>query len=110
MSHLENMLDLLILADELPIPETEHRFHPVRRWRFDFAWPEYKVAVEVQGGIWSRGAHVRGLGYQKDCSKRNEAQLLGWIALDVTAAHIENGKALAWIRRALMERGWGDGR
>lgn len=28
----------------------EHRFHPTRRWRFDFAWPDEKVALEVEGG------------------------------------------------------------
>ena len=35
--------------------EPEYRFHPVRRWRFDFANPEYKVAIEFEGGIWAAG-------------------------------------------------------
>lgn len=29
----------------------EHRFHPFREWRFDYAIPELKIALEVEGGI-----------------------------------------------------------
>ena len=108
MSSLEGLLDLLILDDELPTPHMEHTFHPTRRWRFDFAWPEYRVAVECEGGIWSQGRHVRGLGFQRDCTKYNEAAVLGWIVIRVTRRHIEDGRALVWIRRALTERGWSD--
>ena len=110
MSHLETLLDIQIDDDGLPVPAIEHRFHPTRRWRFDRAWVPYKVACEVEGGIWSRGRHVRGQGFQKDCSKYNEAALLGWLVIRVTAHHIETGKALVWIRRALTESGWSDGR
>ena len=110
MSQLEEQLALLIDDAGLPVPECEHRFHQTRRWRFDFAWPEYKVSCEVEGGIWSGGRHVRGRGFQKDCTKYNEAALAGWIVIRVTAHHIETGKALVWLRRALTERGWTDGR
>jgi len=106
MSYLEDMLDILIQDDGLPMPTPEHRFHPVRKWRFDRAYPEYKVAVECEGGIFSQGRHTRGLGFQKDCTKYNEAALLGWLVLRVTARHIEDGRALVWLRRALTERGW----
>ena len=110
MSQLEEQLTLLIDDAGLPVPEREHRFHQTRRWRFDFAWPEYKIACEVEGGIWSGGRHVRGRGFQKDCTKYNEAALAGWIVIRVTAHHIETGKALVWLRRALTERGWTDAR
>lgn len=56
----------------------EFRFHPERRWRFDFAWPEHAVALEIEGGIYCGGRHVRPAGYSRDCVKYNEAQLLGW--------------------------------
>jgi hypothetical protein len=42
--------------------EFEHRFHPVRRWRFDAAFPARKVAVELDGGIFAAGRHTRGAG------------------------------------------------
>ena len=109
-SEWERTLDFLIGLDALPLPEREHRFHKTRRWRFDFAWPEYRVACEVEGGIWSQGRHTRGKGFQKDCTKYNEAAIDGWTVIRVTAHHIETGKAMVWIRRALTERGWKDGR
>ena len=108
-SGLEQELDCQIGFDSVPLPEYEHRFHPTRKWRFDFAWPEYQVACEVEGGTWIGGRHNRGLGFQKDCTKYNEAAILGWLVLRVTGQHIESGKALVWIRRALTERGWIDG-
>lgn len=83
--------------------EREVKFHETRRWRFDFAWPSVKFAVEVQGGIWlgGRGAHTSAKGRERDCEKGNEAALAGWRVVSVTSTHIKSGEALDWIRRAL---------
>jgi len=62
----------------IPLPEPEYRFHPVRRWRFDYAWIEQRVAVEIEGGAWTRGRHTRGSGFVKDMEKYNAAVELGW--------------------------------
>lgn len=62
----------------LPNPETEYQFHPTRKWRFDFAYPDRKIAFEYEGGIWSGGAHTRGQHFKSDCEKYNNAGLLGW--------------------------------
>ncbi|MGI0119640.1 hypothetical protein [Zooshikella sp. RANM57] len=59
-SKLEATLELHIRGMKLPKPETEYIFHPSRCWRFDFAWPDRKLAVEVEGGGWSNGRHTRG--------------------------------------------------
>ena len=61
----------------------EYRFHPTRRWRFDFAIPEEKVAVEVEGGVWTGGRHTDGSGFVKDMEKYNEATMRGWAVLRV---------------------------
>ena len=79
----------------------EYHFHPTRRWRFDWAWPLQRVALELEGGVWSQGRHVRGAGYERDCEKYNEAQLLGWIVIRATYGQVESGKAAEWVRRAL---------
>lgn len=67
-----------------PEPVAEYEFLEDRKFRLDFAWPEHKVGLELQGGTWTKGAHVRGKGYREDCEKLNLAQLDGWIVLWVT--------------------------
>jgi very-short-patch-repair endonuclease len=64
----------------LPLPVRQHIFHPTRRWRFDFAWIDRKIAVEIQGGIFMKGggAHNRGAFMELDYDKINAAQVLGW--------------------------------
>lgn len=83
-SHLEDKIFFLVQAYQLPVPEREFLFHPTRKWRFDFAYPKIKVAIECEGAIWSFGRHTRGSGFVKDCDKYNSAALLGWRVLKYT--------------------------
>jgi hypothetical protein len=85
-------------------PEWEHRFHPVRKWRFDLSWPALKVAFEREGGTWQGGRHVSGAGFRNDCEKYNAAQILGWIVVRGTVDMIQNGKAVADLMAALLAR------
>lgn len=82
----------------LPEPVAEHRFHPVRRWRFDFAWIDQKVAVEVNGGVWVGGRHTRGAGFLGDMQKLNEAQKLGWSVYQFTPQQMRSGEAANFLR------------
>lgn len=68
----------------------EHQFHPRRRWRFDFALPERRIAIEVEGGVFSQGRHTRGVGFMKDCEKYNAATALGWRIFRFPANHISH--------------------
>ena len=77
------------LARDAPEPVSEYRFHPVRRWRLDYAWPDERVAVELQGGVWTGGRHVRGGGYRSDCEKLNALQSAGWRVYYVTAGMLD---------------------
>ena len=74
----------LCLTEGLRTPEAEHKFHPTRKWRFDYAWTPHKVALEVEGGIFSGGRHTRGSGFVKDMEKYNAAGALGWVVLRCT--------------------------
>lgn len=65
-------------------PIREHRFSTVSTWRFDFAWPHRKIAVEIEGGTWSGGRHTRGKGFEGDCRKYNQATVEGWRVLRYT--------------------------
>lgn len=83
----------------------------VRQWvpfesigyAFDFAWPDADVPllVEVQGGIWSGGAHTRPEGVLRDMDKANRANLRGWCVLQVSAADIRSGRAVEMVRQGL---------
>lgn len=91
------------LADdpEIPAPEIEYLFHERRKWRFDFAWPAQKMAVEIEGGTWIQGRHTRGAGFQDDCEKYAEALLLGWRVLRVPTDWVTSGIALHYTARML---------
>jgi len=76
-------------AFNIPTPEAEVRFHPTRRWRFDYAWKGKKVAVELEGGVWQYGRHNRAASYIKDMEKYNAAAELGWKVLRYTPQNID---------------------
>ncbi|MCB0252550.1 MAG: hypothetical protein KDI55_02360 [Anaerolineae bacterium] len=84
----------------LPEPERELRFNQDQKWRFDFAWTGMQVAVEVEGGTWTQGRHVRGRGYQDDCIKYSMAAILGWAVIRVTGDMIRSGRAIELIKTA----------
>ena len=81
----------------LPEPECEYRFAPPRKYRFDFAWPERNVAVELEGGIFTRQAHGSVTGILRDIEKYNLATSLGWRVFRVTPDMVKDGTALKLI-------------
>jgi very-short-patch-repair endonuclease len=95
---------LILKSFDLPAAVTEHRFHVERKWRFDFAWPDLKVAVEVEGGIWTGGRHTRGAGFLKDMEKYNHAAAAGWCILRCTPTTLMSGPMLDLLARVLRER------
>lgn len=88
-------------SDWLPPTEMEYKFHPERRWRFDFAWPDRKVALEVEGGVWIAGRHTRGSGFVKDMEKYNAAATLGWRVLRVQPKDLLKDSTAAMLREVL---------
>lgn len=92
------MLDLTWGIYGIPTPEKEYRFHPTRRWRFDYAFIARKIGVEIEGGIWSRGRHTRGSGFLGDMEKYNEAGKMGWTVFRFTPKQLEKGEAQAFLK------------
>jgi very-short-patch-repair endonuclease len=85
-SHLEIFFHRFLIAQKLDALFTrEYHFHPLRKWRFDFADAKNKIAVELEGGVWVEGRHNRGSGFTKDAEKYNEAASLGWRILRYTS-------------------------
>ena len=102
-SELELLLAAQLETAGITHFEREWRFHPTRKWRFDFAFPHMcpPLAIEVHGGTWSRGHHVRGRGFENDCEKNTAAVLLGWRVLQFTGDQVRDGRAIDTIIEAL---------
>jgi hypothetical protein len=96
------LFDQLCQQHGLPIPVHEYRFHPERKWRFDYLFDGW-LALEVQGGIWTAGRHVRGAALVKEHEKLNEAVCRGYSVLFCTPQEIEDGSIFPVIRRALTQ-------
>ena len=79
----------------------ELRFHPTRKWRLDAAHEAMKLAVEVEGAVWTNGRHTRGSGFVKDLEKYNELAIAGWRLIRVTPQQVKAGEALQLIERAM---------
>ncbi len=74
-----------------PVPVAEHKFHPVRKWRFDFCWPERMLAGELHGGVYTQGRHTQGVGFSNDCEKMSAAAILRWRVIPVTTQQFDKG-------------------
>ena len=120
VSRLEEILDLHMRAANLS-PVREYRLFAemvgtgkgmrqrlidagLRDFRFDFAFLDDKLLVEVEGGTWSGGRHTTGAGFEADCTKYNQALLCGWRVLRFTGTAIKSGVALQCIEAALKTK------
>jgi len=100
----EELMALHIKLDGLPQPEREYRFHLARQWRFDFAYPKLKVAIEVDGGVYTKGRHTRGAGFEDDCEKMAWAAILGWFVIRVSTGQVKKGIAIDMLTKLLISR------
>jgi very-short-patch-repair endonuclease len=100
-SALEAELALQIRALGLPEPVREYQAITGRKFRFDFAWLEHRLLVEVNGGTYTKGAHSTGQGIARDYEKANLAVLQGWRVLTFDGKSVKDGTAVEVIRQAL---------
>lgn len=109
----------------LPTPVREHLFAKAalgRRWKFDFCWPEYMVAVEVEGlvmrQLWDAphpkaervlvtyGRHTTITGFCEDSEKYGNAAILGWSVLRFAQPSLRDGTAIDLTVRLMSAKGW----
>jgi very-short-patch-repair endonuclease len=100
---LKRKLFLALCEQEhIPAPTPEYQFAaPDRKFAFDFAWPFRGVALEVEGGIWTRGAHMRGRHALSDMEKYNLAAIRGWKVLRVTPDQLLTTETITMLAIAL---------
>lgn len=94
----------MLRAAKLPEPVAEYRFWPGRKFAFDYAWPEVKVALEIEGAVYTQGRHTRGAGYVSDMRKYSEAAIRGWCLIRLTPDQLHQQSGETLIRRALASR------
>ncbi len=95
-SHLEVRLEQQIFSAGLPQPQTEWYAVDGRNWRLDFAWPDRKLGIEVQGY-----AHRIKGRFEADIEKRAILMLKGWKIMEVSGKSIKDGVAIEWVKRLL---------
>ena len=121
MTLLEDRVGLELRLRGIPAPEREYRFAAIitggigsgcrerlaraglQDWRLDFAWPTQMIALEVEGGVWTRGRHVRPAGFLGDVAKYNAATMQGWRLLRVTGTP-EDAPVYRWLENELKGR------
>jgi very-short-patch-repair endonuclease len=77
----------------------EHKFHPQRKWRFDYWLFLDDAAVEIEGGIWVGGRHTSGAGYSKDLEKYREAAAMGFRVFRFSTSEVLDGTAREFLQK-----------
>jgi len=94
-----------VLKKELGVDcVTEFRFHPIRRWKADYAILEHKILLEVEGAVWVQGRHTRGSGFVKDMLKYNTATSMGYSVLRVVPKDLLGAGTLDLIKETIKNR------
>ncbi len=117
-STLEQRFFQMLRLRPIPAPEREYAFilegtpdiqrryvtpktRKPRAWRFDCAWPDLKVAVEIDGGLFrpDGGRH----NTRTDQEKLAAARALGWIVIHLTAPELRDSWTPLEIVTAVLE-------
>jgi very-short-patch-repair endonuclease len=87
---------LAAALDAQPLPgwdlTREFQFDRARKWKFDFAFPSQRLAIEVDGQ-----RHRTFKGQRTDSEKMNEALRRGWRVLRLPADRVSKPKAAEFV-------------
>lgn len=92
-----------LTLQNIPLPVTEHKFHPTRKWRFDYCWVQHKIALEVEGGVFTGGRHTRGSGFMGDMEKYNNGALLGYRIIRTTPSLLLSKENIDLIKQMICQ-------
>lgn len=106
MSNLEKAFAFQVRALKLPEPrrDTKLNDNQKRRWRYDFIFDDAKVIVEVEGGTFVKGRHIRGTAFNSDCHKYAFAMLQGYIVLRIDTIMVRDGTGVDYLSKLLELR------
>ncbi len=96
----EETLALHFRAEKIDF-QREQVVNPDRKFRWDFVLERHKYVIDIQGGIWNQGGHVRGKRYEADCEKGNCAVRDGYLPLHFTTNQVKSGHAIDFIKKLM---------
>ena len=104
----ESALERILFAQicertAIPLPAQQFHFAIGRDYRADFTWPDHRLLVEVEGGLWIGGKHAIALHEQRRQRRRCYAQALGWSIVEVSPPDVRSGVACDLIERWLTD-------
>lgn len=83
----------------------EFPFDSERKWSFDWAWPELRIAVEYEGNVYGGGKGHRSVGkFVRDMEKYNWAAIYGWCVLRCASVQINDGTFYGQLEAAIQRR------
>jgi hypothetical protein len=93
----------------LPAMLPQQRLVPGRQYRTDWCIPQYGIAIEIEGGVWTHAEgrysrHRTGSGFLADISKYNAVSMLGWMLLRASTEMAESGDAALLVQQAVAIR------
>lgn len=106
---LTQQTELILKSLNLDFAE-QYQFCENRKWRFDYVIGKskeqiesIKVAIEVHGGIYKDGGHIRPILFQNDRQKINTAVVMGWKVLEFTQLFYDHCLVDQYIKKALIQ-------
>lgn len=83
----------------------EVRFMPGRKFRWDMARDDLKIAVEYSGITGGVTGHSSWAGLTRDAEKFTEGAILGWLIVICNVYSVRTGAAMGQVIRAIEARG-----
>ncbi len=80
----------------------EYKFMSERKFKFDYGHLKLKIAIEIEGGIYTGTGHAKIGKYLSDMEKYNLAALRGWIILRY--AYGQEGNIKSDVLKAIEKR------
>lgn len=100
----QKMFIAFCLSEGLPEPIPEFRFEPTRKWKADWLFEANgkRVALEIEGAVWTNGRHTRPKGFLGDIEKYNNLSLNGIYLLRVTPDNLLKTSTVEMLRKCLF--------
>jgi len=102
-SQLEDLFAFQLDACGLGGYVREAQIIPHRKYRYDFYYPEANLCIEIQGGVWSNGAHSRPTGITRDYEKANLCVQHGFRLLQFDVKQVKSGDAVEFVRSIIQQ-------